>query len=1259
MIARTFIDATDLNLWATRIETQGLLPRLLRRLIYGTVKDIERIDFRSEEGVQLSGWDGSLKVEKGNAFVPSGHSLWEISTNANIKGKADDDYEKRTSDPLDVNPADCVFIFVTPRRWPGKNDWMEGRQAEGIWREVRAFDGDDLATWLEVAPGVHIWLSILLGKHPLGVTDFSNYWHGWSEATNPPITAALAISGRKTEADRVRTWLSEDPSTLGLQADSREEAMAFVAAALYELPTEERERYLAGSIVIRDLASWQQLVASSEPLLLAPVFEDRNTVTLAVRQGHHVLVPLGKDDSISSETVTLPRLHRECAKQALIQMGIDEEKSDDLATLARRSMMALRRKLAIRPEVQRPAWAKPSEARALLPVMLSGGWNDKLAGDREVIARLARTTYEEVNSLLARWANESDPPVRRVGDTWLLVSREDSWNLLAKFLTRDDLENFENVIIEALGEIDPSFDMPADQRYLAGVVGKSLPHSGLLREGLAEAVAVMGARSDSTVFADSVSGQERANRIVRRLLDGANNNWRVWASISYYLPLLAEAAPEVFLASVENGLAGDDPLLLNLFDEGKNSLFSSSPHTGLLWALERLAWNPPYLGHAALLLAKLARIDPGGKLGNRPDKSLREIFVCWHPQTSADFEKRLKVLDAIRAREPRVAWRLLCALLPELHAVATPTARPDWREWTIDQRPKITYAELFAAEREIVTRLLDSVGAHGQYWADLIHRIDTLQKPQLDAVVERLLSVDVESFNAEDSHLLRNTLRDVISRHRQFPDADWALPSELIDQLHKAYERFEPQDLVSRHSWIFSSSPQLLQPSRSDWQEWNTELETMMLNAACAINAEGGLHMLLKLAASVEQPGSIGFVLGKNGLLVDEEKRILNEELACEDGPQRAFACGFITGRINGQGWTWIDSKLSSTSLEGWSPEQRAIFFACLPFESRTWDIVDTSDEPTQNRYWSRVGAYMLANNADCERAAINLTKHGRPDAAVDLIALRTHNKECKVSISTAVEALEQLARLERTVNWGAIQFDVVQVMKLVDASGEIEASRMAALEWAFLPILENYGNPNTLHRELSDNPDFFVEIATLIFPPKDGEKREVSEQNRTRGELAYTLLKSWHGCPGCHNGSIDGEVTREWVSRVRGAMHKLGLAKIGDELIGEVIASTPSDPDGAWPHSVIRDLVEELSSQDIERGIEVAIYNRRGAFMKSLTEGGIQERQLAERYADYARKVSDRWPRTTAVLRSISDTYSSEARREDVNAELTEDLWR
>ncbi len=129
-----------------------------------------------------------------------------------------------------------------------------------------------------------------------------------------------------------------------------------------------------------------------------------------------------------------------------------------------------------------------------------------------------------------------------------------------------------------------SFDLPTDERYIANILGKSLPNSGLLREGLADTLALIGSTSDSVTFADATSGQERADRIVRRLLGKANTDWRVWASVSYYLPLLAEAAPNAFLDAVEHGLSGESPLVLNLFSEGKN-IFSSPAHTGLLWAL--------------------------------------------------------------------------------------------------------------------------------------------------------------------------------------------------------------------------------------------------------------------------------------------------------------------------------------------------------------------------------------------------------------------------------------------------------------------------------------------------------------------------------------------------------------------------------------------------------------------------------------------------------------------------------------------------
>ncbi len=49
----------------------------------------------------------------------------------------------------------------------------------------------------------------------------------------------------------------------------------------------------------------------------------------------------------------------------------------------------------------------------------------------------------------------------------------------------------------------------------------------------------------------------------------------------------------------------------------------------------------------------------------------------------------------------------------------------------------------------------------------------------------------------------------------------------------------------------------------------------------------------------------------------------------------------------------------------------------------------------------------------------------------------------------------------------------------------------------------------------------------------------------------------------------------------------------------------------------------------------------------------------MAETYRGYADALNVGWPRTAAMLRTISDTYAAWARREDVEAELREDLWR
>lgn len=211
------------------------------------------------------------------------------------------------------------------------------------------------------------------------------------------------------------------------------------------------------------------------------------------------------------------------------------------------------------------------------------------------------------------------------------------------------------------------------------------------------------------------------------------------------------------------------------------------------------------------------------------------------------------------------------------------------------------------------------------------------------------------------------------------------------------------------------------------------------------------------------------------------------------------------------------------------------------------------------------------------------------------------------------------------------------------------------------MPLFGRYGRaPRVLHRELSRNPTFFSEVIALIFKAEGEEAREPSEQEQNRARYAYELLETWRTVPGQRkDGSVDPVALVVWVKEAREASRAAGRGTVADLRIGQALSSSPKGQDGPWPDVAVRDLIDDLGSEEIERGFEIGVYHGRGIFSRSPTEGGEQERLLSERYKRYADALYDGWPRTAAMLLRISGVYDSEARREDVEAELREDLWR
>jgi hypothetical protein len=144
-------------------------------------------------------------------------------------------------------------------------------------------------------------------------------------------------------------------------------------------------------------------------------------------------------------------------------------------------------------------------------------------------------------------------------------------------------------------------------------------------------------------------------------------------------------------------------------------------------------------GSAALALARLAQLDPGGRWANRPDRSLNQIFLPWRPQTTATPDERLAVIDMLRRRAaPQVAWPFLAGLLPTPHSISETSHQPRWREWHLDYQPPQMGVAEWSRHAEVITGwLLEGAGLAGTHWADLIARLPNLPEAQHDLILDR------------------------------------------------------------------------------------------------------------------------------------------------------------------------------------------------------------------------------------------------------------------------------------------------------------------------------------------------------------------------------------------------------------------------------------------------------------------------------------------------------------------------------------------
>lgn len=1235
--------ASELERWADTRSAQAGLPILVRRLVRAENDQVQRVEMRGGDGVGLTGYDGFVEATRSTPFVPDGLSVWEMGVSGDPEKKAQSDYRTRTKNPNGIDRAHTTFVFVTPRRWEKKKTWEQRRRDEKVWRDVRVLDADDIEQALEVSPAVQIWLSELLGMDPFGATSIEDWWDRFSRGFDPKLTSTVALAGREDQAASLIRRLADEVGRTFIRATSIDDGLAFAVCSMTMMEPDKSEPMLAKSLLVHDGATLRRLERTSSLLILLP-YEERLQRDAHLINNHHVVFVTTESDG--DVDVELPPLNHLALRTALKEAGVPDTDLDRYMRAGNKSLVALRR---VSTQSREPkAWAADLADRPVRRFWLAGAWSQTRSGDAEVIEALIETGVEELEERLAAAIRQPDPLFTKVGATWAVAAPMDSWQMARQVISDRDLDALERAIQTVLGAVDPRLELPAEDRWLAEIHGKSRIHSNDLRKGLGRSLALLGTRGDELRLSRGRSARQWAERVAWNLFERAtqDESAQLWTSLEDVVPLLAEAAPDPFLRALSQSTSGTKPLAGKLFQDVDQHWNAGSPHTGFLWALEGLAWSEQYMGYAAEVLAQLAEIDTGGRLSNRPSASLEAIFRPWYPQSAASMATRVQTLDVLIRRHREVSWKLLIDLIPKPSVVAFQSHRPQFRAWGGPSEPSVPRPEVIEMVEAVVDRILMLATEEPSRWVSVLPKLRQMPPESRRRALDALGTLDPANLTRDERLPLWEAIDRLVRRSGERNKAERSLDEESLNALINLRDRVKPDLPSDVHRWLFDDwHPSIGISAADNLEKYDVALKAARQQAVLEVLESEGWEAVVALAAAVELPWAVGFSLAHVSNVNDVGA------LALLEGPDRSqvqFAEGYARGRFAGD----------FDSIQGWverftgHPVLQARLLQMSDDVESAWRLLAEHEPEVDSAYWSEFMPF--GRGADfpfVNEAARKLILHGRVAMALDTLSMyATHQSDLDSDL--IIQALKTLGTQEDPEAARVSSYDISRLIQYLKEEG-VDEEKIAGLEWKYLSLLDDDSRTLTLESLLARNARIFVELVELIFRGANDDADSQPQSGKSMlASNAYRLLREWKIVPGTQaDGTVDGSALNEWLAEARRLLAEADRLDVGELQIGEVFAHAPEDPDGTFPTLPVREALETYPNNRLERGFSTGLFNKRGVTSRGLTDGGAQEYALAAKYESWSIAVQATHPRTASVLRDMAETYRDEGRRNDEEA--------
>ncbi|WP_445621139.1 hypothetical protein ACUN8C_04685 [Kushneria sp. Sum13] len=1235
-----WITAIDLEAWGRTIDAALMLPELVADLISATAPEIRSIRFPSGGKGQVRGFDGVLESMSGMPNVPQGRSVWEFGTSVNYQKKAQSDFDSRTNSISEDDQKDLTLVLVTPFTWDSSNgqnkieDWVQAHKESSSWKDLILIDGVKLEHWLDQAPAVAAkHARRTLKTAPIhGVRSIDEFWSDFSSRFDPQLIEKILTAEREALVERLLGQLMGPPQVIKLIGDALDHVTAFAVAAIRSAHPEAKEYLEARTLIVDTHEAGRALYSKSNLVFL--LRGEAAQTPIKLNEPAPVIVPLARSQRIAEGT-SLPRQSNFAISRALIDMGIEELRADQLARGSGSSLAALERSIP-GGACNTPPWI--NSARQLVPAFLAGGWDSANSLDREILETLAGySSYHRYEQEIRGFINQEDAPFEREDTIFKVRAPLDAFIHAGDQIGEEYLDLLRPVMQKVFSELDPDPD-PNQPIYMRETKAR---YSDWLRDGLATALLMIAVwEQQARLPIRCGAGQAFANEIIESL-PGLGKDPRILTSLKNELPLLAEAAPSPFIEALEQMLEGDGEAIRPIFDEIEGFAFPTSQHTGLLWALETLAWHPKWFRRVCLILARMAEIDPGGRLTNRPINSLIDILLLWSPSTLAGPEARLALLDEIIKQNSEIGWTLLLKLLPGATQSTSGTSRLRLRGTEIPPPRTITHADLWKSQREVIERAIIFCSGDLKRMQELIAPMMRFPDVQYKAAVSELEAVLAIS-SGKDRGNLWSTLNDEVKHQRRFVGMDWALNEADLASLEMIIEKHPPADPVISIAGLFNNS------SINRDSEKDSKSRT---NAISELANSDNSEAILRLIKSARSPFLVLRAIDDSEIEYEFISKLVRDAFSIEGYKDAAGRIFDIYRRKVGIPKAICLAK--SLYQPNKNEKDLTALFYTWPTNTDTWRaIAKLGDQVLDFFWWNYPALPTIGTRRELISVACALLRRGRATIALESIQHRLEEVPTHLLLKTLDLIIIELNSEHYPTHTSLIDYEIGQLFSELD-DRQLSDTAIGQREYALLPLLRNHRRKLKLYLILASDPATFHYIVRDVYRAENDTEPtgNLTEEKRNRWRQAYQVLSDFDLTPGFLDTPANSELLKNWIDQVRALGQTHDRVEITEIVIGNVLAHAPEDDiDTGWPHRFVRNEIERSPSNALMRGLRTERFNMRGVTTRGVFDGGQQERDLAIEYRRHA-VIAQTWPRTSNLLSDIAESWDQEAEREDLVA--------